>query len=114
MREGAGLRLRYADLTTSEGVLPVAVEIDLTPTAEGLVLRARIHNGWTERIPQVVFPQLFGLGPADRADDTRLQLGRGCLHPFRDLMLRPDNALYLDLGLYHYYNLDLVRLILSG
>ncbi|MGH2558658.1 MAG: hypothetical protein ACRDJH_06310 [Thermomicrobiales bacterium] len=102
-RQGDGPRLRYADVATAEGRIPVSVEIDLIPTADGLLLRARVHNGWTDVIPQIVFPQLFGLGTVGASDDTRLQLGRGRLYPFQELTLHPDSARYLDLGLYRYY-----------
>ena len=102
-RRGAGLRLRYSSLATTEGPIPVAVEIELRPTDGGLVLRASVENGWSETIPQIVFPQLFGLGAVGEAEETRLQLGRGRLHPFRDLTLPADSAHFLDLGLYKYY-----------
>ena len=100
---GDGLRLRYSELSSAGLALPISVEIDLTPAADGLVLRARVHNGWSDVIPQIVFPQIFGLGAIGGTDGARLQLGRGQLHPFRELTLRPDDAVYLDLGLYRYY-----------
>lgn len=102
-RREDGLRLRYPSLATAEGPVPVAVEIDLTPTNAGLVMQAQVENRWTETIPQIVFPQIFGLGAVGEADDTRLQLGRGRLHPFRELTLPADSAHFLDLGLYKYY-----------
>lgn len=102
-RDGESLRLYYSQLASSGGAIPVSVEITLTPRSEGLVLRARVHNGWTETIPQIVFPQLFGLGPVDGSECTRLQLGRGRLYPFEELTLLPESARYLDLGLYRYY-----------
>ena len=103
-RQGDGLRLSYPELASPSGTIPVSVEITLTPASEGLVLRARVHNGWTETIPQLVFPQIFGLGAIAGPEDTRLQFGRGRLYPFKELTLPPDSARYLDLGLYRYYS----------
>jgi hypothetical protein len=100
-----GLRLTYAALTTSEGAVPVRIEIELGPDAEteGLRLRARVHNGTDGVIPQVVFPQLLGLGPVDGADGTRLQLGRGRIRPLRDITMRPDDAHFLQIPLQRYF-----------
>jgi hypothetical protein len=99
-----GLRLTYAALATAEGPVPVRIEIDLDPDAEteGLRLRARVRNGTDAVIPQVVFPQLLGLGPVDGADGTRLQLGRGRMRPLRELSMRPDDAHFLQLPLQRY------------
>lgn len=98
-----GIVLRYPCLESTEGVFPIQVELDLKPTDDGLVLRAKVHNGWSTPIPQIVFPQMFGLGAVGGLDHTRMQLGRGRIFPFRELALRPDDPIYLDLGLYRYY-----------
>ena len=99
-----GLRLTYPFLATSEGPLAVRIEIELAPDqeTEGIRLRARVHNGTPDVIPQVVFPQLLGLGAVDGADGTRLQLGRGQLRPLRDITMRPDDAHYLQTRLQRY------------
>jgi hypothetical protein len=102
--QGEGLRLRYGGFTTAHRTLPVRVEIELEPTDRGLVLRARIHNGSGEPIPQVVFPQLFGLGPAGTADATWLQLGRGRIAPFRELTVRVDDSSFFEQNLYRYFD----------
>src|SRR5262245_9302926 len=55
-RRGDAVRLRYDGLATPEGPVSVRVEIDLTAAADGLSLRARVHNAGPEAIPQVIFP----------------------------------------------------------
>lgn len=102
-RRGDGLRLVYTDLATPNGRIPVSVEIDLTPSGDGLLLRARVHNGWSDVVPQIVFPQIFGLGPVGTSQETRLQFGRGRLLPFQELTLHPDSAHHLERGLFRYY-----------
>ena len=99
-----GLRLTYPALATSEGPVAVRIEIELAPDpeTEGILLRARVHNGTPDVIPQVVFPQLLGLGAVDGVDGTRLQLGRGQLRPLRDITMRPDDAHYLQTRLQRY------------
>jgi hypothetical protein len=89
-----GLHLTYPGLATSEGPVAVRIEIELAPDSEteGIRLRARVHNGTPDVIPQVVFPQLLGLRAVDGVDGTRLQLGRGQLRPLRDITMRPDDA----------------------
>jgi hypothetical protein len=102
-RRGDTLTFRYGDLQSAEARLPIEIEINFTPLSDGLTLRARVHNRWSEAIPQVVFPQIFGLGPVGDSGATRVQLGRGKLKPFRDLAMRPDSAMYLERDLYRYY-----------
>ncbi|HEU5315721.1 MAG TPA: hypothetical protein VFX49_06390, partial [Chloroflexota bacterium] len=53
MRRDGALTLTHETLTTSEGTFPVRVEIALTAAPDGLRLRARVHNGGSDVIPQV-------------------------------------------------------------
>jgi|GEM_PF-1205381 len=97
-----GMRLRYDGLTTVDGPIPIQIELDLSPAADGLHLRARVHNGGTVPIPQVIFPQLLGLEAIDGVDGTRIQMGSGKMLPLRELAMQPDDAHYLDLRLQRY------------
>jgi len=97
-----GMRLRYDGLTTVDGPIPIQIELDLSPAADGLHLRARVHNGGTDPIPQVIFPQLLGLAAIDGVDGTRIQMGSGKMLPLRELAMQPDDAHYLDLRLQRY------------
>src|SRR5687768_17467668 len=68
----AGMRLVYSALETVKGPATVHAEIDLEGSEHGLRLRARIQNLGTEDIPQVVFPQIFGLENISGEDSTRV------------------------------------------
>jgi hypothetical protein len=97
-----GLQLKYAGLASDEGSFPIQVEITLKPSDDGLVLSARVHNGWSEPLSQIIFPQLLDLDAVAGEDDTRLQMGRGCAYPFRELAMEPDDAWWLDRRLQQY------------
>lgn len=101
-RDGDGLILRYGGLESSEGAVPVEVEIGMRPSEDGLVIRAKLTNGWTKPIPQIIFPQIMDLEAVGDADQTHLQLGRHRMHPFRELTMRPDDASWLDRALHTY------------
>lgn len=102
-RHGTGLRLTYRRLESAHAAVPIRVEVDLDPCDEGLVLRARVHNGTAQHVPQVAFPQLLGLAPVGGPDRTRLRMSRGTVHPLTQLTLRPDDATLLELPLQAYY-----------
>jgi hypothetical protein len=106
-RLGDGMRLRYANLPTPHRTLPIDVEIDLAPEEDGLAIRARVRNGWDQPIPQVIFPQLFGLAPIGGVEETRVQLGRGRMHPLKELAMRPDDTTFFEPSLYRYYSYGL-------
>lgn len=101
-RENDGVRFTYSELVSDEGVFPVRVEIEARPTEDGLVLRAHVHNGWDQPLPQIVFPQLLDLDAIAGVDETRLQLGRDRLMPFQTLAMAPDDAWWMDRRLQQY------------
>jgi hypothetical protein len=98
----AGVRLVYSELETIKGLASVQAEIDLESSEQGLRIRARVQNLGSEDIPQVVFPQIFGLQNISGKDNTRIQLGRGRLYPFRDIDVRPDDAHFLEVHRQRY------------
>lgn len=97
-----GVVLNYAELVSDEGSLPIEVEVHVRTLDDGLKLSARVHNGWTEPLPQIIFPQLLDLEAVAGPDDTRLQLGRDRLQPFKELRMQPDDAWWLDRRLQQY------------
>lgn len=97
-----GVLLSYNELVSDEGRFPVQIEIEARSADDGLVLRARVHNGWDHPLPQVVFPQILDLDAVAGIDETRLQMGRGCLKPFHELHMEPDDAWWLDRRLQRY------------
>lgn len=101
-RGGDGVRITWPELVSDEGPLAVRVEIALNATSDGLVMSARVHNGWSEPIPEVIFPQLLDLEAIGGTVTTRLRLGRGNLRPFRELTMKPDDAWWLDRRLQRY------------
>jgi len=94
--DGEGYVLRYHELTSREGTFPIAVEVRLQPTDDGLVISASIHNGWHEMLPQLIFPQVMDLDAVAGEAATRLQLGRHRTVPFQELAMTPDNARWMD------------------
>jgi len=102
-RRHGGLRLVYPELASAYVTVPIRVEVDIEPREEGLVLRAKVHNGSDQVVPQVAFPQLFGLAPVGGTESTRLRMSRGTVHPLKQLVLRPDDATLLELPLQAYY-----------
>lgn len=101
-RVGDGLTLRYDRLESDEGAFPIAIEIALRSSPDGLVLNARIENEGSDTIPQVIFPQLMHVEPVG-GDETRLQLGRYCVKPLQELVMAPDDAAWLERGLQTYF-----------
>ncbi len=125
-RTGEGVRVVYDEFVSAHVTAPIRVEVDLRAAPEGLVLRARVHNGSDRLVPQVAFPQLLGLAatggdpdtriqvssapaghpPRVRAvgtDETRLRLSRSTLWPLHQLAMRPDDASFLATSLQRYY-----------
>lgn len=94
--------LRHRSLTSDHGSFPIEVEIELRASDQGLVISARVHNGWTDPLPQVIVPQLMNLEPVGGEEQTRLQLGRYRMNPLRQLSMRPDDARWLDRPLHEY------------
>jgi hypothetical protein len=97
-----GIRLHYPELTSAEGTFPIAVDIELTPSDDGLVMRCSIRNDWDRVLPQLIFPQLIDLDAVAGEVATRLQLGRYRIHPLQQLAMEPDNARWMDGPLQKY------------
>jgi hypothetical protein len=100
---GAVVTLVHERLKTKYADLDIRVEIDIESAPEGLVLRARVRNGSTLRLPQVAFPQILGLQPVGSVEQTRVRMSRGTLHPLRDITMKPDDATFLDIPLQRYF-----------
>lgn len=125
-QHGDTVRLTYTELSSAHHAAAIHVEVDLTPSPQGLVLRARVRNDGDLPIPQVAFPQLLGLAaggqepdarvalhasPAGHpprvalsgSDETRVRLSRATVWPLRQLAMQPDDASFLDTPLQRYY-----------
>ncbi|MCY7399860.1 MAG: hypothetical protein LH477_02665 [Nocardioides sp.] len=98
-----GLLLVHEGLSSPHADLDIRVEVELRSAPEGLVLRCRVENRSAIWLPQVAFPQLLGLLPVGGADETRVRMSRGTVHPLRDLTMAPDDATFLDIPLQRYY-----------
>jgi hypothetical protein len=96
-----GLRLVYERLTSESLDLAVHVEIDVASTDAGVVLRAWVRNDSDVDIPQVVFPQVFGIVPGP-AEPTRLQLPGRRMLPLTELAMRPDDLSFLEVPMQEY------------
>jgi hypothetical protein len=99
-RDG-GVRLVYDRLTSESLDLAVRVELDVAATADGVVLRAKVRNDSDVDIPQVVFPQVFGIVPGP-SEPTRLQLPGRRMMPLTELAMRPDDLSFLEVPMQEY------------
>lgn len=100
--DGETLVLRYQSLNSDQGEFPIEVEVRLRGSDEGLVMSARLHNGWDAPIPQIIFPQLMDLEAVEEGEATRVQLGRHRVDPFERLTMEPDDASWMDRHLHTF------------
>lgn len=100
--DGDTVRITFESLRSKHVELPVRVEVEATPTDDGLVLRARVRNDSDLDIPQVIFPQVLGLIPRAPEAPFRLQLPGRSMRPFAELSMRPHDLSFLEVPLQEY------------
>ncbi|UAL31428.1 hypothetical protein K8W59_08300 [Nocardioides rotundus] len=103
--EGQAVTLNYTRLNSEDLSLPVTLRLRVGLDDRGLVVSAQLTNDSEHLIPQVTFPQLGGLVPAEPGGEVALQLPGRRMEPLAELTMRPDDEFFLELALqtYVYY-----------
>jgi hypothetical protein len=64
------------------GSVNARVTISAAPDGRSVLLRCRIENKFAQPLPQILFPDLFGLRPLGTPESTRVTMARGAVTPF--------------------------------
>jgi hypothetical protein len=99
LREGDNIEIRWKALGASRSSFAphegyVSAQVTVRPAQDGksLVLSCEIQNHSKVPIPQILFPDLWGLTPSNGVADTELRLARGVVRPFTVPYRRPESA----------------------
>jgi len=110
-REGEIVEIRWQALGASrsnfaphEGSVSAQVTIRPAPDGKSLVLSCQIQNHSQVPIPQILFPDLWGLVPLHGIEGTELRFVRGVVRPFAVPYRRPESApeYYKNVGWQQY------------
>jgi len=98
VKEGDGVSIVWDILGPSRNSFPlpqgkVSARVSIQAARDGrsAILSCRIENHSSQRIPQVLFPDLWGLKPLGGPERAQLRLARGVVHPFM-VPFRPPEA----------------------
>ncbi len=99
LQEGNTVTIRWEVLGPSRGnfQLPegrVSARVTVRPAQDGrtVILSCRIENHSKAPIPQILFPDLWGLTPSNGVGGTELRLARGVVRPFTVAFRPPESA----------------------
>jgi hypothetical protein len=99
LREGSTLTVHWEVLGPSrgniqlpEGRVSAQVTVRAADDGKSVILSCRIENHSKAPIPQILFPDLWGLTPSNGVADTELRLARGVIRPFTDAFRPPESA----------------------
>jgi hypothetical protein len=110
-KETNGIRISWARLGPSPknvslpaGKVSAQVTIRAADDGRSVILSCQIENRSSAPIPQILFPDLWGLKPFDGMKRTELRLTRGVVHPFMVPYRQPQTAppYYSDTGWKEY------------
>ena len=97
--EGHGVIIKWESLGPSRGNFPlpqgkVSAQVTVRAADDGrsVILSCRIENDSKAPIPQVLFPDLWGLTPSNGVEGTELRLARGVVRPFTVSFRDPESA----------------------
>jgi len=87
-----------------KGPVSAVVTIKAAQDGRSVILRCRIENHSTAPIPQILFPDLWGLKAFAGNEGTQLRLAAGVVHPFTVPYVPPEAAApyYERIGWRHY------------
>ncbi|HXW15074.1 MAG TPA: hypothetical protein VEN79_11240 [Terriglobia bacterium] len=109
--EGENVEIRWQALGPSRSNFAphdgsVSAQVTIRPAQDGksLVLSCQIQNHSKAPIPQILFPDLWGLVPFHGIEGTELRFARGVVRPFAIPYRRPDAAppYYENIGWQQY------------
>lgn len=72
----------HPNLALPAGAVHAKVTVRAADDGKSVIWQARIENASAVSVPQVLFPDLWGLKPVEGAENTRLRLARGTILPF--------------------------------
>jgi hypothetical protein len=72
-----------SNLTLPDGNVYAQVTIWAADDGRSVIMTCRVENNSTVSVPQVLFPDLWGLKPFAGAEETHLRLARGVEQPFK-------------------------------
>ena len=106
IKEANGVTISWDALGPSRGnfKLPagkVSAQVTFRAAEDGrsIIIDCKIQNHSELAVPQILFPDFWGLQPVDGPEGTRLRLARGVERPFSEPVKKPDSApFYADLG----------------
>lgn len=110
-KEGNGVVITWDALRPSRSnfALPagkVFVQVSIRDAGDGrsVILACRIQNKSAAPVPQILFPDLWGLKPFVGTQGTRLRLARALVQPFAAPIKQPNSAPFYatDLGWKYY------------
>lgn len=73
-----------------EGNVSATVKIAAAPDGRSIIFTASVHNQSSNNVRQVLFPDLNGLVPVGKAEDTLFRTSLGASRPFVDLAPNED------------------------
>ncbi len=96
---GQGVNIVWESLGPSRGTFPpsegrVSAQVTVRAADDGrsMVFSCRIENHSKSAIPQVLFPDLWGLTPSNGVEGTQLRLARAVIRPFMVPFHDPESA----------------------
>jgi hypothetical protein len=75
-----------------EGRVSAQVTVRAADDGRSVIFSCRIENRSKASVPQILFPDLWGLVPSNGVQGTALRLARGVVHPFAVPFNNPDSA----------------------
>jgi hypothetical protein len=81
-----------SNFTLPPGRVFVQVTIRAADDGKSVIMTCRIENKSTVSVPQILFPDLWGLKPFAGTEETRLRLARGIEQPFTEPLKQPETA----------------------
>lgn len=76
----------------TDGKIYAQVRIRAADDGRSVIMTCRIENKSAVPVPQVLFPDLWGLKPFAGTEETHLRLARGVEQPFKEQYKQPESA----------------------
>ncbi len=110
VQEGNRVTIKWESLGPSrdnfplpEGRVRAQVEIRAADDGRSLILSCRIENYSKAPVPQILFPDFWGLTPSNGVEGTELRLARGVVRPFATPFRKPEtDPAYFNLDWHEY------------
>ncbi len=97
--DGDGVTIKWESLGPSrtnfpvrEGHISARVTMRAADDGRSLILSCHIENHSKSPVPQILFPDLWGLIPSNGVEGTQLRLARGVIRPFTVPYRKPESA----------------------